>query len=261
MKQVLLAIMLWASMGVFAQEEEVERELLPKLEDLYLDANYDKLEFKAYDMQYNEKYNKEPMVYMYLFVVNFQFHKNEEYHEDFPKGLRDAIKYLVKFYAKDRDSLYRDQYVDDIAELQAIMLDEAENYMAEEDWRKALSMYKNIIKMHPESQVAWMMRAALEVKQDMNYEAQESVEEAMLLENSISTFEDLPVVHQTVLRDFLVDYCAYWVGKHKEEIAETAVALAAPYFEGDEDIQAQLDEMLAPEVEEEPILEEEPTDK
>lgn len=226
---------------------------MPKLESLYLEGKWDKLEFKAYDMQYVEKYSKEPMVYMYLFLVNYKFHMTPEWHDDFPNGLRDAIKYLVKFNMKDRDSLYRDQYLDEVAHVQELMLEEAEDYMAEENWRKAYSMYKNILKLQPDNQVAWMMRAALEIKQDMPYEAQVSVDEAMLRPDAIAAFEDLPVVHQTVLRDFLVDYCAYWVKKNKSELAETVVALASPYFEDDTDLQDQMDEIIYPEPETESV--------
>lgn len=236
----------------FAQEEEelmVEREFIPKLEKLYLEGQYDKLEFKAYDMQYNDKYRSEPMLYMYLFLANWEFYNNDEYHAEFPNGLRDAIKWAVKFTMKDRDSLYRDMYLEEMQALQLVMMNEAEDLMAEEEWRKALSMYKNIVKLQPNNQVAYMMKAALETKEGQQYTAAETLEEAMLLINAIDQFENLPVVHQSVLRDFLVEYCAFWVKKNKAEIAEVVVEMAALYFEGDDELQEEVDSILYPEPE------------
>lgn len=203
----LFTILFSMTLPTFCQSDESYDDLL----ELYVDEEYEKLCYKSEKYFLDDKYKKDPMPYLYFSMGQFELSKDESLSEKYPKAIKDAFKFAVKFVKKDKDGEYLEEAEDFFAELRLVGMEEAENQMINEKYTKAKGMYKYLIGMDDNdagakiymAYTAFMMRSAREAEElldgaieNLNGGVLASLteEQLSLLKNSIITMSDWPEI-------------------------------------------------------------------
>ena len=122
---------------------QVNNGTFEKLAKSYNKMDYENCLFKAIDYTYSDKTKKEPEPYLYIAMCYYELSLSEEPYiqEDYPKALKDAIKYLVKFKKKDKTKEMYNQNLDNINKIIDTYYEEANEFYKLESYKKAAYNY------------------------------------------------------------------------------------------------------------------------
>jgi hypothetical protein len=125
---------------------QVEGGVNEKLAKIYLKGDFENCMFKAVDLTYNDKYKKDPEAYLYAAMSFYQLSLSEEPYiiEDYPKALKDAFKYLLKFKKKDKTKELTTQNEGEIDKIISAYFEEAVEFFKTEDYKKASYNFKQL---------------------------------------------------------------------------------------------------------------------
>jgi len=199
LKSVLLVVFLLFSTGMLSAQGNAKA--IQKLRELYNEHKYEKLEFKCYTLSANPEVKREPLLYLYWAKAQYEIYKKGDQEEVYPKADRDAIKYSIKFMTKDKKGIHWEEGKDFILEMEQILKDSAVALMADSNYRKAKTVFKNLSKLSKNNSAeAWFMKAVCEINMNLVNEARVSFEKGMGYDYGEEQFATLSDQHQTQLR-------------------------------------------------------------
>ncbi len=141
------------SMAFHLNAQVVESDF-QKLFDLYIMDKHEDCLFQSLKKMEKDKYRKSPKPYIYAARSSIKLMDNQEYLNEFPLTLKEAIRYgskYVKYKNKtDNPEDYDLYYAEDIEMLRLKGLDEAEYYYHESKFRKAAYYAKKVYQLAPE---------------------------------------------------------------------------------------------------------------
>lgn len=224
MKNILLPLFL--TIGILNATAQVSGGKYNKLFDEFLMEDYDGCYKQALKMTEKDEYRKEPEPYLYVAMVLLKYSEMPERSEEFPNAVKDAAKYAAKaakYDQKERNAKSEDSAEEDAAgyywennqeffnKLKRIIMDEAEYYFNEDNFSKAASTYKRILKVDPEDENILMITGASQYKSRNVGEGKMSIETAVKLIQDKYKDEDYEANETTVtaLEDGVATYIDY----------------------------------------------------
>lgn len=237
MKRTVLAVFvaLWASAGAFSQADKDFEDLLV----LLIDGKYEKCVSKATGYTEGDDTKKHPLPYLYVGMANFEMSKLEEFREDYPKALKDACKYSIKYRKKDKDLVYWEEYQNFFAELRAVLIEESENWLAEENPKKAHYNYSQMVSFDPEDMSAHFMKGYCEILLNMPTEAVKSFKIARDILDKTGDFGKLPLEKRNLLKYGLMIYSDHLVQAGSSDSAKKTLSIGYAYYDQDEAYKAK----------------------
>jgi len=149
------------SFALFANLSEAEAQD-PKynrmLEDL-VDEKYERVLFRAINYTEKESTKKHPEPYGYMARAYLLIHQSDdpELKEDYPKALKESLKYCTKFIKKDKEMEYVPNQLDFIEELRSETIAQADTEMDAEKYTRAKSLYSYLTKLDKSDPSAYVM--------------------------------------------------------------------------------------------------------
>lgn len=169
-----LSIALFSFSAVVAQGEYDE------LLELVVDENYERCLYKAVKYTEKDDTKKDPLPYAYMSMAFFKISESDDpdLQEKYPKAMKDAVKYLVKFIKKDKENEFIGLFTDYISDVRVAMIAEAEQQADDDKYTRAKSMYKYLTDIDSNDPGAWLMRAHAEYMMRSKKDARDSWEMA-----------------------------------------------------------------------------------
>lgn len=166
-----------------AQYEDEEPPLIPQedFDDLLMwmvDEKYEKVLYKSIRYTEDDKTSKEPLPYLFMSMAFFKISESSEPDllEEYPNGLKSALKYVTKFVKKDKEKEYVGNYTDFFNDLRRATMNQAEVYVDDEKYTKAKSYYKYLYSIDREDPAAWLMYGTVLWRTKSKRDAQEAWE-------------------------------------------------------------------------------------
>jgi hypothetical protein len=153
-----------------------------KLEKLYMEENYGTIISKGEGMIENDKYKKDPEIYLYISMAFFELSQSNDgdVEEDYPKALRNALKYASKFAKKDKDGVWMQDNADFFEDLKKAGIADAAQWIGDErKIRNAVSGYKYMTSAIPDDYNLLFFKGVLEHMNRNVGQAERDIQQAM----------------------------------------------------------------------------------
>ena len=153
-----------------------------KLEKLYMAEKYEDVAYKGISMIENDKYKKDPEIYLYIAMAWYEISQmnDEKMEEEYPKALRDALKYASKFAKKDKDGVWMEDNADFFEDLKKAGIADAAQWIDDErKMRNAVSSYKYMTKAIPDDYNLLFFKGVLEHMNRNVGQAERDIQQAM----------------------------------------------------------------------------------
>lgn len=171
------------------------------LEDL-VDGKYERVLFRAIKFTEQEKTKKHPEPYAYMAQAYLKIHQSDDpaLKEDYPKALKESLKYCTKFIKKDKESEYVPSLLDFIEDLRSETISAADTEMDAEKYTRAKSLYAYLSKLDGSDPSAYLLLGLANYYARSTRDAEENWDIATQLMGSMTG--RIPVAEQTeVYRD------------------------------------------------------------
>jgi tetratricopeptide (TPR) repeat protein len=187
---LLCGVMLMCSVSLSAQMPE-NLKTIDKLKLLFEEGKFLKLEFKCYNLSMHDDIKKEPLLYLYWSLANYQISQDAQYLDEYPKAYKDAVKYGVKYRAKDKKKQFQEVGKEHLVVLHGEALTVADSLYGAGNFKKARSRYKTVVKIDPTDHYAQFMRAYCELEMKLTNDARVTFEEGMKRDGAQEGLESL----------------------------------------------------------------------
>ncbi|MEQ9186695.1 MAG: hypothetical protein RLP15_03110 [Cryomorphaceae bacterium] len=219
-----------------------------KLFDWYAMEDYERCAYKAESYTRKDKYRRAPEPYMYMALCMYQAHVNPDaFDEEFKDPIKDALKYAYKFRKKDKSGELYAMNKRQIDQIREEALNRANFYFNDEDFYKAGSEFKRILKVMPGDQnVAFITGVALVNARNVT-EGERLIQEALdslNYQHETRTFEKDDVTHNSLIKAF-VSYTDYLVAQDQLERAMEIIALGRKLVPEDTTLKGQYRKIYA----------------
>jgi len=219
-----------------------------KLEKLYMEEKYGTVISKGEGMIESDKYKKDPEIYLYISMAFYELSQSndEEIEEDYPKALRNALKYASKFAKKDKDGVWMEDNADFFEDLKKAGIADAAQWIGDErKMRNAVSGYKYMTKAIPDDYNLLFFKGVLEHMNRNVGQAERDIQQAM---NGI-----IPLYAQEryrpskasapVLEDGLLRWADIMMEQNYADSAKKTVNWALQFFPESEKVQAKAESL------------------
>jgi tetratricopeptide (TPR) repeat protein len=224
---VLLCFLGLYSLNTFAQTDNDYEDLLT----LFVDEKYEKCLYKAEGYTLNEKTKKDPLPYLFVSRCYFQISKMDEFKEKYPDPFKDAMKYISKYAAKDKERTYVADYEEFLSELRKEAIAQAESQFDAAKYTKAKTLYDQIADMDPNDAGAQVMLAItfsmMKAKKDAELALGKA--EAILKENKASMLTE----QKDLLKNSLMKYAILLSDQGDRSTAVKWLEYGMEYFKED----------------------------
>ena len=224
-----------------------------KLFDLFAFEKYEDCAFKALSMSENDKYRRDPEIYLYLSMTHYEISKMdpEDLDEEYKAPIQDALKYAAKYAKKDKEKEFWDGNKNFFDNLKTAGIKEAQNWDEQGKARKAASTFGRIVKYDPDPNVrfakgfcdikAQNSQGALEIKAGLK-EITKNYKDPNYKPDNVS---------EPVLIETLVNYTKYLEEQQLLDSAKIVITLARDLMNENEKIEAKYNKVYNIETKEE----------
>ena len=242
MKKIILLILSSIFIVNFSFSQVVGSKF-EKLTKLYNAQRYEDCLYKADNYTYKDKTRKEPEPYLYMAMCYYQLSlmDDPDIQEDYPKALKNSIKYLIKFKKKDKKDEYYTKNIDFVNNIAKIIIDEAKKHCKDKSYRKASSSYKHYSKLFPEDDNIKFMIGACNMLANNYSEGRTYISDAIVKlqenynkEKSLKNSNTLPI-----LEDAFILYSNYLVTDKEIDSAKVTISIAKNFFPNSGNIKIQ----------------------
>jgi len=178
-----------------------------KLFDWYAMEDYERCAFKAESYTRKDKYRQAPEPYMYLALCMYQAHVNPDmFSEEYKDPMKDALKYAYKFRKKDKTGELYAQNKMQLDKIREEALDRAKFYFNDEDYYKASSEFKRILKVMPDDVNIVFITGVAMVNSRNVTEGTRLIDQALdtlRFQDTTNTFEKDDVTHEMLVKAFV----------------------------------------------------------
>ena len=153
-----LLALVFALFGSISDAEAQDPKYSRMLEDL-VDEKYERVLFRAIGFTEKENTKKHPEPYGYMARAYLKIHQSDdpELKENYPKALKESLKYCTKFIKKDKEMEYVPDQLEFIEELRAETIAQADTEMDAEKYTRAKSLYNYLTKLDGSDPAAYVM--------------------------------------------------------------------------------------------------------
>ena len=153
-----LLALVFALFGSISDAEAQDPKYSRMLEDL-VDEKYERVLFRAIGFTEKENTKKHPEPYGYMARAYLKIHQSDdpELKENYPKALKESLKYCTKFIKKDKEMEYVPDQLEFIEELRAETIAQADTEMDAEKYTRAKSLYSYLTKLDESDPAAYVM--------------------------------------------------------------------------------------------------------
>ena len=147
-----------------------------------MEEKYGTIISKGEGMIESDKYKKDPEIYLYISMAFFELSQSndEDIEEDYPKALRNALKYASKFAKKDKDGVWMEDNADFFEDLKKAGIADAAQWIGDErKMRNAVSGYKYMTKAIPDDYNLLFFKGVLEYMNRNVGQAERDIQQAM----------------------------------------------------------------------------------
>ncbi len=236
-------------LALFANLNEAEAQD-PKynqmLEDL-VDEKYQRVLFRAIKFTEKENTKKHPEPYGYMARAYLKIHQSDdpELKEDYPKALKESLKYCTKFIKKDKEMEYVPGQSEFIEDLRSETIAQADTEMDAEKFTRAKSLYSYLTKLDKTDPSAYVMLGLANYYAKSTRDAAEHWATAIELMGSmtgripaseeIENFRDEPLTESmnNLLKTGIIDASEQLDADGKRTQAIELLESGLPLFEGD----------------------------
>ena len=216
------------------------------LEDM-VDGKYERVLFRAIKFTEQEKTKKDPEPYAYMAQAYLKIHQSDDpaLKEDYPKALKESLKYCTKFIKKDKESEYVPDLLDFIEDLRAETIAAADTEMDAEKYTRAKSLYAYLSKLDGSDPSAYVMLGMANYYAKSTRDAEENWNIATQLMGSMTgrtpvaeqteIYRDEPLTEsmQSLLKTGLIRAAEQLDADGKRARAVELMESGLPIFEGD----------------------------
>ncbi len=135
-----------------------------KLVFLYIDEKYEKCANLGLKYTEDDDLRRDPIPYLYVAMSYFEISKDQALSEKHPDAMKYAQKYAYKYRKKDKNNTYVNKYSGFLTALKDSSNRKAQYYYRQEQYRKAASQYKYIVRFAPEDPVMQLWQGICEIK-------------------------------------------------------------------------------------------------
>ncbi len=242
MKKIILLILSSFFIVNFSFSQVVGSKF-EKLTKLYNAQRYEDCLYKADNYTYKDKTRKEAEPYLYVAMCYYQLSlmNDPDVLEDYPKALKNAIKYLIKFKKKDKKDEYYTNNIDFVNKIANIILYQAKKHYKDKRYRKASSSYKQFSKLFPADDNIKFMTGTCYMLANNYSEGRTYISDAIVKlqdnynkEKSLKNSKTLPI-----LEDAFILYSNYLVNDEKIDSAQATISIAKDFFPNSGNIKIQ----------------------
>lgn len=218
---VLFVICCFAGLRLIGQSINKEFD---KLIFLYIDEKYEKCANLGMNYTEDENLRKDPIPYLYVAMSFFEISKDPSLSEKHPNAMKDAMKFAYKYRQKDKTDIYTEKYAGFLLALKDSANRQGQYQLRQEDYRKASSTYKSIVRFAPEDPLMQLWWGIADIKAKNIGEGERNLNMAMA-DIDDSYFPDKELLWVTA--PAFEEYAAYmdskgdYAGKRKgQQLAE-----------------------------------------
>lgn len=231
-------------------QAQVKKGDFQKLFDWYAMERYEKCAYKAESYTRRKKYKREPEPYLYLALCLYQGHMNPDkydFTEDFRDPIKDALKYAYKFRRYDKDGTLYEENREQLDKIRELGLERALYYFSDEDFYKAQSEFKRIMKVIPDDPNIVMMTGVSMCLARNTTQGERLVEQAL---DSLELFREEDrfvkddVTHEALIKAF-VSYTNYLQENNRMEEALEVIAFGRKLVPDNITLKAQYRKLYA----------------
>lgn len=155
MKKFILYALLIAFCSINLNSYSQQSNEFEKLRKLYVERKYEACLAKSEKYIYNEKTKKEPIPYLYLAKSYYELSLSEDLdiQEYYPKALKNALKYAIKFEKKDKKGRYTELGNDFIQKLVKTYLEKTIEFYDVGNYNKTTANYKALLKLRDDNNI------------------------------------------------------------------------------------------------------------
>lgn len=200
-----------------------------------MEEKYEDVAYKGIAMIENDKYKKDPEIYLYIAMAWYQISQmnDDEMKEEYPKALQDAFKYAAKFAKKDKDGVWYEDNADFFEDLKKAGIAEAKQYIEDERKRRnAVSAYKYMTKAMPDDPNLLFFKGVLEYMNRNTGQAERDINMSMV--ELIKKYEDPKYrpskASAPVLEDGLIRWADIMMEQNYADSAKKTINWALKFF-------------------------------
>jgi tetratricopeptide (TPR) repeat protein len=218
-----------------AQTEKDYKDLL----SLYVDEKYEKCLYKAEGYTLKDETKKDALPYLFTSMCYFEISKLDEFKEKYPDALKNAMKYLSKYGAKDKEKKYVPDYEDFFAEIRTTAMNEAESQFDAQKFTKSKTLYDQLIDLDELDAGAHLMLGLSFAGMKSKKESEVAIKKAMsiLLEKSASKTKEQLVL----LKNAIMLYAGMMNESGNKSTAKEWLDLGLEYFKDDKEYMVTYD--------------------
>ena len=195
----------------------------------------------------NDKHRKKPEPYLWASMCHYAIYNSddEKLKSRFKSALRDALKYAGKAVQKDKNGNVVENNSEYFETMKREGVAYAQEYERDENYRKALYTYKQILKFDPADANVLFAKGVMDLRQNASFEAEKAISASfpILQEN----YRDMDFVPDPISSPLLNDAVKYYIDKLIEDAyvdsARNVTLAARVIFPLDEEIKSKLAEL------------------
>lgn len=218
-----------------------------KLADLFVMDRFEDCLFKAQVQIEKDKYRSDPetMLYISMCYAKIKYVDPEELDEEYKDPIKDAMKWAAKAYKKDKKLTWYQDNLDYFNDLKAEGILHGDNWIEQEQFRKAASSYKMVSRFAPEDYNILFMKGVCEVLSRNTGEAMRSLNAAVpkIKENYGNPDYRPDRQSEPKLKEAILMYTEYLSGAALADSAKSTIAFGMELFGTDEEISSKYDQL------------------
>jgi len=243
-----ILVILIASFTAFPMHAQVAGGDFQKLFDWYAMEEFDRCAYKAESYTRKDKYRSAPEPYLYMALCMYQAHINPDaFDDEFKDPIKDALKYAYKFRKKDKTGELYQMNKRQIDQIREEALDRALFYFNDNDYYKASSEFKRILKVMPgDFNVAFITGVSMINARNVT-EGERNISAAidsLRIQEKEGTFEKDDVTHDVLIKSF-ISYTNYLVDNEQLNRALEIITLGRQLVPDDTALKAQYKKLYA----------------
>ncbi|NOZ45734.1 MAG: hypothetical protein GXO79_03030 [Chlorobi bacterium] len=219
-----------------------QNEEFPKLSKLYNEQKYEACLMKSEKLTYNDKTKREPLPYLFLSKSYYQLSLSDDpdIQEYYPKALKNALKYAIKFVQKDKRKVYVPQNTEYIELLTKTYIEKTQELYDNGKYNKVASNYKQLLKLKDDDNI----RFAKGVCNAMNSNYSEASTYIGTALKNIRTKENKPnQLTDKLLVNYLIDYSDFLFRQEEADSALSTINIGLKLKPGNKSFEYQKEKL------------------
>jgi len=226
--------LVWLCIGTLWSQDEYK-----SLRILYADGSYEKLVKKAEKYTVSDKTKKEVMPYVWMAKGLYKIHLKGDASETYKNAYKDAINAVNKALKFDKtgEVMAEDNNAEFLNEFQGSLVEQIENEILEDNYRKAFSWVNNYKKVSKNLAGQMLLDGVCKFHTNDRSSAMSMWKTAFAQLKTLESIDQWTEADRKMLRIGAMQTAECYVKIKKVEDAKNVLNLVAQWFEDEDDFQ------------------------